>query len=328
MIAVPIAAEQLTPEWHAARRLGIGSSDAPVVTGDAPWGDLLTLYAAKVGIIDPPDINTPATAWGRRLEAVVADWYSETTGRKLRRVKRLLRHPEHEWMLASLDRVVVGEQRIVEVKTSRYASDEWGAPGTAEIPTHYLIQVQHQLAVTGYPVADVAVLFAGSDPRTYTIDRDDDLIAGLIDLEAAFMECIRNGTPPDALMQSRRVRAVYRTEEVDADDVLAMGIEGVYNLRQEIKALEAEKAKAEEAVKTLIGEHTAVRAGEYRATYKPNKDSVKVDHALIAAAYRKRLAEVDPAWDAGDAAAIESLFTRVEPGFRPLRITKKDTPDE
>jgi putative phage-type endonuclease len=322
---------QRTAEWHAARRNGIGSSDAPILTGDAPWGDVLTLYAVKAGIIDPPPIESAPMAWGLKLEDTVAEWFTETTGKRVRRANQIRRHPEHEWMLASLDRVVVGEKWELEIKTARYANDEWGESGTAEIPAHYLVQVQHQIAVGGFEGAYVAALFAGSDPRLYEIPRDEALIEALIELEAEFMDCVRNGTPPEAIIRKQRPVVPIREGEIVADDTLTTGIEGVYNARAEIKALKEQLALAEAAVKTLIGEHTAARAGAYRATYKPNKDGIDVRWELIAAAYRKALEEVrDPTDESRvrkqipDLDAIESIFTIPTRGDRPLRITRKE----
>lgn len=305
-------------EWHADRRDSIGASDAPIITGDAPWGDLLTLYAVKAGIIDPPAIESKPMAWGLKLEDTVAEWFTETTGKRTRRDNRRPRHPQHRWMATSLDRRVVGENAILEIKTARYASDEWGREETAEIPAHYLVQCQHEMAVTGTDVCYVAALFAGSDPRRYVVERDEALIEALIELEAEFMECVKTRTPPEGIIRRQRPVVPIREGEIVADDTLALGIEGVYNLRQEIKQRKDDLAKTEEAVKVLIGPHTAARAGAYRATYKPNADSHPVRWELVAAAYRKRLAEVDPEWDAD---VMESLFTEDKAGARVLRIS-------
>lgn len=322
-------------EWHEDRRGGIGSSDAPIITGDAPWGDLLTLYAVKAGLIDDPQTDSNQTSWGLRLEDAVADWYEETTAlrgtpRKVRKVNRRLRHKALPWMHASLDRECIGEKRIVELKTRRYPTDEWGPDGTAEIPAHYVVQVQHQLAVTGYPVADVAVLFTGSDPRLYTLPRDDELIATLTELEAEFWLAVQSGTPPDAIVKRQAAPVVpFREGEIAADGPLAAGIEGVHGLRAEIKARKSDLETAEDAVKTLMGPHTAARAGGYRATYKQGKDRTEIRWELIARAYRKAIEQsrrdvVLTALDALDLDAIESLFTQIKPGSRPLLISVKE----
>lgn len=307
-----------SPEWHADRLATIGASEAPIITGDAPWSDVLTLFAVKVGIIDPPAIENNRTAWGLRLETVVAEWFTETYGLRLRRDNTRPRHPQHPWMATSLDRRVVGESALVEIKTARFPTDEWGKEDTAEVPAHVLVQCQHEMACTGAALCYVAVLFSGSDPRRYIVPRDEPLIADLIELEAEFMECIRTGTPPDALIRRQRPVIALRDGEITADATLATGIEGVYNLRAEIKERKADLTAAEDAVKTLLGPNTAARAGAYRATYKPNADGVEVGWELIASAFRKRLAAVDPEFDA---AAIESLFTIEKAGQRPLRIT-------
>lgn len=310
-----------SPEWHADRAATIGASDAPIITGDAPWSDLTTLFAVKVGIIDPPNIESNRTSWGLRLESVVAEWFTETYGLRLRRDNTRPRHPDYPWMATSLDRRVVGEPALVEIKTARFPTDEWGQPDTAEVPAHVLVQCQHEMACTGTTVCYVAVLFSGSDPRRYIIPRDEALIADLIELEAEFVECIRTGTPPEQLIRKQRPVVPFREGEITADEVLARGIEGLYNLRTEIKALQKDEKAAADAVKTLLGPHTAARAGAYRATYRQNKDGLEVGWDLIASAYRKRLAAVDPTFDA---AAIESLFTLPKQGHRPLLISRKE----
>ncbi|MCC6312234.1 MAG: YqaJ viral recombinase family protein [Trueperaceae bacterium] len=319
--------------WHADRQATIGASDAPIITGDAPWGDLLTLYAVKAGIVDAPELDAPHVVWGLKLEAVVAEWYAETYGVKLRRDNTRPRHPDYPWMATSLDRRIVGENALVEIKTARFPTDEWGQQDTAEVPAHVLVQCQHEMAVTGADVCYVAVLFSGSDPRRYIVPRDPALIDSLIELEVDFMECVRTGTPPDAIIRRQRQPVEYRHDELEADETLARGIEGLYLLRQEIRGLKADEEKATEAVKTILGAHTAARAGEYRATYKQNADSRSVRWELVARAYRKWIEDDLESGkgigieDRERIAAIESLFTEDKPGLRLLRITKKEAPD-
>jgi putative phage-type endonuclease len=333
-----------SPEWHADRRGGIGASDAPIITGDAPWGDLLTLYAAKSGIIDEPDVANEQTNWGKKLEATVAEWWVEKQAKqgrtvRVRRDNTRPRHPKYDWLRTSLDFRVIGENALLETKTRRFPTDEWGPAGTAEIPAHYVVQVQHEMAATGAAVCYVAVLFAGSEPRDYEVPRDEALIADLIELEAEFMECIRTGTPPEQLIRKQRPVIPFREGEITADETLAMGIEGVYHARQEIKGLQADEKKAADAVKTLLGPNTAARAGAYRATFKQNADSTPIRWELVAAAYRKTIVERRiqvieregvPILDDERAAivaeldGIVALFTDLKPGDRPLRISRKE----
>lgn len=313
-----------SPAWFEERRGGIGSSDAPIITGDAPWGDLHQLWAVKSGIVDELPIDTPRTSWGLRLEEVVADAYTERTGRRVRRVNRVVRHPQLDWMRASLDRVAVGEKRVVELKTARYPDDRWGPDGTAEIPDHYLVQVQHQLAVTGYDVADVPVLFTGFDLRVYTIPRDAALIEALIELEGEFWQCVVDRKPPAPLLERARRVAPLREGQVEADEALeALLVQG-HAARQAKAEAEARSKEIDEAVKAALDGWTGARGRSIDASYKPNRDGTKVGWEFIAKAYRKTLEQLKADHYAGphvdvDLDAVESMFTTTTPGARPLR---------
>src|SRR5690349_21496966 len=152
--AVVIPVRQGTDEWRAARRSGIGSSDAAVVAGEK--GSVVELWGEKTGLAPRPEPDQELAerfAWGHRMEPLLALAYTEREGRPLRRLTRLLRHPDVPFALASLDRVsaVKGERRIVEIKVSDLDA-KWR---DGELPGDVKAQVQHQLWVTGYDVADV-----------------------------------------------------------------------------------------------------------------------------------------------------------------------------
>ena len=327
--------------WHADRATGIGSSDAPIITGDAPasWGDpielLQRLYAEKTGLLDGRDRPDNALMeWGRRLEDVVAAWYAEQpNGHPVQKVNRRDRHREHEWMTASIDRLTRGvrPRRIVEVKTAPFGGDEWGAPGTAEIPIHVLIQVQHQLAVTGLTVADVAVLFHGSDPRIYTVERDEALIADLIELESEFVACVREGRAPDysgLLDKGKRVRPPVDGEVV-ADPALDRLITSVYEATETRKAAEAAEKALKARLTEAIDPYAVVHGSEVDVIYRPNRPSRRVGWEYVAKAYRKAIERFmgDPAgyeWPPSvDLDAIESTFTVEQAGARPIRFTER-----
>jgi hypothetical protein len=105
------------------------------------------------------------------------------------------RDPDKAWMLANIDREVVGhpEVQILECKTA----GEYGARLWREgVPDYVQCQVQHQLAMTGKRAADVAVLICGHELRIHRIERDEALITSLIELERRFWEYVVNDTPP------------------------------------------------------------------------------------------------------------------------------------
>lgn len=323
MTALSTTVRQNTPEWLALRQSGIGSSDAPVIAGER--GSVVELWAEKAGLITrmEPDTSTAALfEWGHRLEPIVADWYSDHTGRSLRRVNRMLVHPTVPWAFASLDRVVVGEKRIVEVKTTRRGWDR-GEP----VPGAVQVQVQHQLWVTGYDVADVAVLTGGSEPNIYEIPRDDAFIDNLVFLETEFWGWVTSQTRPPMDGSENARRTLARLYPQNDGTLLPAGpdTDAVFF---EWLAARAEKDAAEEradtlanALRALIGDADGI---EGRVTWKKNADSTRTDWRAVAGAYKAALLDGTPlTLDA--IGAIESIHTTTVEGARVLRPTWKET---
>ena len=201
-------------QWLEVRRGGIGSSDAATAVGLNPYKSPLELWLEKTGRQsandEQPGMDDPRF-WGTLLEPYVAVAYQQKTGRKVRRINAVLQHPTMPFMLANIDREVVGEPevQILECKTAgEFGSRLW----KDGVPEYVQLQVQHQLAVTGKDAADVAVLLCGQDLQVHRIERDDDIIARLVVLETRFWECVETDTPPAAdgsEPPSRALRQMY-----------------------------------------------------------------------------------------------------------------------
>lgn len=187
-------------EWLEVRKHGIGSSDAAAAVGLNPYKSQLELWMEKTGRDtdlpkpDPTDTTAPVY-WGTLLEPIVAASYTQQTGRRVRKVNAVLQHPDRPWMLANIDREVIGasDVQILECKTA----GEFGARHWRDgVPEYVQLQVQHQLAVTGKQAADVAVLLCGQQLKVHRIERDDELIAKLMLLQERFWRYVTTDTPP------------------------------------------------------------------------------------------------------------------------------------
>lgn len=230
--------------WLAERKKGIGSSDAAALLGLSKWASPLHVYLEKVGEWAPPD--TPAKKAGRKLEEVVAAWYEEDTGQALSFPDTaIIQHPVHPWMLASLDRV--RPRLVVELK-NWWDDSQWGTPGTDEVPDFINVQVQHQLAVTGWEEGHVGVLFGGQDFRVYVIPRSEKLIDTLTYVEGDFWARIQRRDPPRPDFQHPRtlelMRNLYGVEsdlEVTLDGDAFSAAQRILHADQQIKQLKAEK---------------------------------------------------------------------------------------
>jgi putative phage-type endonuclease len=356
---VRVSGHQGTPEWLDNRRDVIGSSDIPVITGSSPYRtSLIDLWAVKTRELEPvaPDPEDEERYWwGHALEEPIAQRYSLDTGRKVRRVNDQLRHPVHGWVGASLDRVVVGERRICEVKWAPRGG--WSASPSEPVPGHVQDQVQWQLLVRGWSQADVAVL-DGDRLAVHHLEADtgyqDDLLA--IAHERLWRH-VEAGTMPkvDGSEETRRTLASLANRRRLANDIHldARQYPDLADMALRLRAAQqAEKAAKGQVgtIKNAIGvvllgaEASGVDGDGWRIDWHQNKGSERVvaNHEAIATAYR-RLIEAQLAMgdigirgalrDAGfdpdqpdvlDAIAGMHTTTETRDGARPMRLWVKD----
>lgn len=278
-------------DWLAIRKQGIGSSDAAAAVGLNPYKSQLELWLEKTGRdgnlpkIDPQDEASP-TYWGNILEPIVAAHYTKRTGLRVRRINAVLQHPDPSlpWMLANIDREVTGsnEVQILECKTAGINGARLWKEG---VPEYVQLQVMHQLAVTGKQAADVAVLLGGQHLEVYRINRDEQLIARLIELERHFWHHIETDTPPPAdgsASADLALRCLY-----PEDDGLSIDFSTERNLsatfadwlsvRQSIADQEKLEALLKQTLQQAMGSATRANFETGSVSWKKAKDSVVFD---------------------------------------------------
>ena len=172
-------------QWLEYRRKGIGGSDASVVCGINRYKSPVELWLDKTNQI-PTEEAGEAAYWGTLLEDVVRSEFSKRTGINVKQVHYILQSEEHPFMLANLDGVCEHPEFGTcgfEAKTaSAYKASEW----EDGIPDEYQLQIQHYMAVTGYRGFYIAVLIGGNTFRWRFVERDEELISMLIELESDF----------------------------------------------------------------------------------------------------------------------------------------------
>lgn len=171
-------------EWLEIRRKGIGGSDAGAVCGLNPYRSAIDVWADKTGGIVTEKKDSEAMRVGRDLEDYVAQRFTEATGKKVRRKNAILQCEEYPFMIANIDRVVVGENALLECKTtSAYNADLWRDDN---VPESYEIQCHHYMAVTGAEKVYVACLIMGIDFVIREIERDEGVVDALHWIEGDF----------------------------------------------------------------------------------------------------------------------------------------------
>lgn len=275
-------------DWLAVRRTGIGGSDAAAAVGLNPYLSALELWLDKTGRAgglprpDPTDTTSP-TYWGTLLEPIVAAVYTQQTGNKVRKVNAVLRHATVPFMLANIDREVVGapDAQILECKTAgEFGSRLW----RDGVPEYVQLQVQHQLAVTDKTAAHVAVLLCGQALEVHRIERDDALIGKLIELEARFWRFVETDTPPPpdgSESADRALRHLYPGNGATIDFVDDRRLSSVFadlvTVRAEIESRQLLEAELKQTIQAAMGEATRALFDTGSVSFKRSKDSSAID---------------------------------------------------
>ena len=103
-------------DWLTERRKSLGGSDVAGILGLNEYSSPYSVYADKLGLL-PEKEDTEAMRIGRDLEDYVASRFTEKTGKKVRRENSIIRNPDYPYLHANVDRVVVGENAVLECKT-------------------------------------------------------------------------------------------------------------------------------------------------------------------------------------------------------------------
>ena len=282
-------------QWLDVRKQGLGSSDAAAAVGLNPYQSQLELWLIKSGRdadLPKPDATDESSPmyWGNILEPIVAAHYTKHTGHKVRRINAVLQHPESDksWMLANLDYVVVGadDVQVLECKTA----GEYGARNWREgVPEYVQCQVQHQLAVTGKQAADVCVLICGQEIKIHRIERDEALIAKLIELERRFWHYVLTDTPPPADGSDSAGVALRYLYPYDTGNTLDFSQDkeasAVFSELVQVRVQADDYKKREDFLRQCLqqrmGEASKASFANGSISWKRSKDSVVLDTATL-----------------------------------------------
>ena len=173
-------------EWLELRKKYIGGSDASAVIGANPFRSAYALWAEKTGKVPGFEGNI-TTKVGAYLEELVAQMFEEETGKKVRRKNATLINDIYPFACANVDRLVVGEDAFLEIKTTNSIPLMRSLRNSDEFPDAYYCQCVHYLAVTGLKKAYLAVLINCRELKIYSLDRDQAEIDALMGADKYFL---------------------------------------------------------------------------------------------------------------------------------------------
>lgn len=148
------------------------------------------------------------------------------------------------------------------------------------------LQVHHQLAVTGKQAADVAVLLGGQRLEIHRIERDERLIARLIELERQFWRYVETDAPSRGWFRVGRsrlaLRCLYPEDDGQCLDFslnrrLSATFSDWLSVRQTIAEHETFEAQLKQTLQQAMGNATKAMFETGAVTWKKSKDSIALD---------------------------------------------------
>lgn len=271
-------------EWLRLRKSGIGGSDAGAVCGMNPYSSAMKVFKEKTSE-EIEEGDNEAIRIGHDLEDYVAQRFTEATGLKVRKSNFMYRSKEHPFMIADVDRFVIGEDAGLECKTaSAYNADKWA---DGNIPLHYVLQCYHYMAVTGKKVWYIAAVILGREFTYRRLEWDDGLIGRLVAIEDDFWNNhVAKGIipPPDGSKACDEVLEQYFHTARKASAIKLVGFDEKLRRREEIlgfiSELQEEQKQIEQEVKLFMQDNEFASSEAFRVSWK-NIDSTKLDAKRI-----------------------------------------------
>jgi predicted phage-related endonuclease len=194
-----------SPEWHALRARHVGGSEVAALFDlppDQRPNYMLTRYALwhiKAGNAAPPAVDRVRTKWGLLLEEAIATAAAEEFGWSVTK-GGYVKDATTPGLGCTLDYVIAADPDEDGPGALECKNVDWMVHRRAwendEPPLHILLQLQHQLAATGYTWGVVAALIGGNDLRTYRYKARPKLTAEIRRRVAEFWQSVAEGQEP------------------------------------------------------------------------------------------------------------------------------------
>lgn len=192
---------QTREEWLFQRASGVGASESAILYGAVKKSSPYSLWALKTGAWRPDRKEAFELDFGHDIEPLIATYWEREAGMKSVNMGdfAVFRDERWPWMFCTPDILAENEEGlgVVQMKAASHATaHEWrNGP-----PLKYIIQVQHEMAVTGAKWGHLAVLFGSPSWqfKIFPIARVESFQEELIERTRQFWKLVEEQEPPDA----------------------------------------------------------------------------------------------------------------------------------
>lgn len=310
---VILPADAPLKDWEILRRSGLGGSDVAAACGLSPWKTPYQLWLEKTGRVEPEfdDEALERMGWGHKLEPLLLREFGERHDELiLTGSEGTYADDDQLWMRANVDALAWAPPDktsgwenlagIVEIKTGNHRQVEHWADD--QVPIYYVAQTQWYAHLLGAPRIYVAALLDTSTYVERVLERDDELIADLVELAAEFWGYVRDDVPPPVDGDEDTRKALSRwtaTPEkvVELDRLWDKAITRRDELSDQIKMLTRDRDQLDNELRAVMGDAEEAYIGErkiatFRASSKPKRsadlDSFRAKHPRL---YRRYVTE-------------------------------------
>lgn len=271
---IPFTTEEA---WLAARQRDVTSTESAALFGMSPYVTHFELWHRKHSGTAPEFKSNERMRWGNRLEAAIAHGIAEEQGWEIRPMKEYMRDPDAR-LGSSFDFVItnLGEPVHLEIKNVDYLAfrDGWieHEDGSIEAPEHIEMQVQHQMAVSGFPRAFIGAFIGGNRHVVIERERDEDVIRAIRAKVAEFWRTVDAGQEPEPVMPDD-TEAVIRLHQyaepgkhLDADDEIERLVAEYRAAKDAARDAEAAAETAKARLLAAIGDAERVTGAGWKLT--------------------------------------------------------------
>lgn len=273
-------------------RIGIGGSEVAAILGFDERRDQFTVWAEKKGGLTRMEA-TPRMRLGKLFERGIAEYYSELTSREIVWLDETQRHPVREWHVFTPDAVCANERRGLDCKLVGWDQRRHWGETVDEIPPRVRLQCLWYMAGMDYPLWDVVALLGMEEPRIWTLERDLEMEAAVIEqVERFYVDFILGDREPRIggaaenarWLKERFPRALSPLAAPNPEQ--AKLLEMYTCLRIEEKPIKdhfkAARAELENAIKREIADGEGFVWADGKFTWRNTRDTERVDWEPLA----------------------------------------------
>jgi putative phage-type endonuclease len=264
-------------EWLKLRAPYIGASECAALFNE--HGFITAADLAVTKLTGHRQTENAAMRRGQHLEAAIASWWEDEHG--LRLVEPEVLYVYGDILIATLDRLVVGTDVAVEIKTTKNYVE---TP-----PRSWYWQCQSQILCADLKWVELAVLDPSMDLKKFIIEPDEKDQVRLIETAEKFLGHIRDGEmPPDVDLTYSAVSALFpevETDTVDLEADTARWCRSLAALQGRIKSLQSDEDTLKAIIARRLGNAAEGRFGDrvlvtWRSMSRRDIDGKRLRHDL------------------------------------------------